>query len=123
MDAQEGNRRLGGPMCSLDFRADQVVYLLGPIFRLVSVLLRHLLTMEMAGMGTPPMYGDYEAQRHWMELTLHLPIRQWYWYDLPYWGLDYPPLTAYVSWLCGVMYVCLGFLILLDDDKSSVARG
>lgn len=79
--------------------------------------------MGMTGMGTPPMYGDYEAQRHWMELTLHLPIRQWYWYDLPYWGLDYPPLTAYVSWLCGVMYVCLGFLLLLDDDKSSVARG
>jgi alpha-1,3-glucosyltransferase len=46
--------------------------------------------------------GDYEAQRHWMELTLHLPIREWYWYDLEYWGLDYPPLTAYVSYLCGI---------------------
>ena len=45
--------------------------------------------------------GDYEAQRHWMELTLHLPIGDWYWYDLEYWGLDYPPLTAYVSWICG----------------------
>ncbi|KAG6831930.1 hypothetical protein H0H92_006531 [Tricholoma furcatifolium] len=56
-----------------------------------------------SGHGTPPMYGDYEAQRHWMELTLHLPVRQWYTYDLQYWGLDYPPLTAYVSWLCGVV--------------------
>ncbi|KAI0768999.1 ALG6, ALG8 glycosyltransferase family-domain-containing protein [Trametes elegans] len=56
-----------------------------------------------SGQGTPPMYGDYEAQRHWMELTIHLPIRQWYTYDLQYWGLDYPPLTAYVSWLCGVL--------------------
>lgn len=46
--------------------------------------------------------GDYEAQRHWMELTLHLPMRQWYTYDLEYWGLDYPPLTAYVSYLCGI---------------------
>lgn len=45
--------------------------------------------------------GDYEAQRHWMELTLHLPMGDWYWYDLEYWGLDYPPLTAYVSWVCG----------------------
>ncbi|KAI0354906.1 glucosyltransferase [Trametes cingulata] len=54
-----------------------------------------------SGQGTPPMYGDYEAQRHWMELTIHLPIRQWYTYDLRYWGLDYPPLTAYISWLCG----------------------
>ena len=45
--------------------------------------------------------GDFEAQRHWMELTYHLPIGDWYWYDLGYWGLDYPPLTAYVSWVCG----------------------
>ena len=53
------------------------------------------------------MFGDYEAQRHWMELTIHLPIRQWYTYDLPYWGLDYPPLTAYASWICGIVYVYL----------------
>ncbi|KAH9846376.1 ALG6, ALG8 glycosyltransferase family-domain-containing protein [Lenzites betulinus] len=56
-----------------------------------------------SGRDTPPMYGDYEAQRHWMELTVHLPVRQWYTYDLQYWGLDYPPLTAYVSWLCGIL--------------------
>ena len=43
------------------------------------------------------MFGDYEAQRHWMELTIHLPTREWYRYDLQYWGLDYPPLTAYAS--------------------------
>ena len=55
------------------------------------------------GAGTSPMYGDYEAQRHWMEITNHLPILQWYTYDLQYWGLDYPPLTAYHSWLCGLM--------------------
>ncbi|KAJ3791229.1 glucosyltransferase [Lentinula aff. detonsa] len=54
-----------------------------------------------SGENTPPMYGDYEAQRHWMEITVHLPIHQWYSYDLQYWGLDYPPLTAYVSWICG----------------------
>ena len=51
------------------------------------------------------MFGDYEAQRHWMELTIHLPTREWYRYDLQYWGLDYPPLTAYVSWACGIVYV------------------
>ena len=42
---------------------------------------------------------------HWMELTINLPIRDWYRStpenDLQYWGLDYPPLTAYHSWLCG----------------------
>lgn len=49
------------------------------------------------------MYGDYEAQRHWMEITTHLPISQWYFHDLQWWGLDYPPLTAYHSWLCGTI--------------------
>ncbi|KAH7100843.1 ALG6, ALG8 glycosyltransferase family-domain-containing protein [Auriculariales sp. MPI-PUGE-AT-0066] len=28
---------------------------------------------------------------------------EWYKYDLQYWGLDYPPLTAYVSWICGLV--------------------
>jgi alpha-1,3-glucosyltransferase len=57
------------------------------------------------GFNTPPMYGDFEAQRHWMEITIHLPLSKWYTYDLQYWGLDYPPLTAYHSWLLGKMYV------------------
>jgi alpha-1,3-glucosyltransferase len=47
------------------------------------------------------MHGDYEAQRHWMEITTQLPISQWYFHDLEWWGLDYPPLTAYHSWLLG----------------------
>jgi len=47
------------------------------------------------------MFGDYEAQRHWMEITTRLPISQWYFHDLQWWGLDYPPLTAYHSWLLG----------------------
>ena len=52
------------------------------------------------------MYGDYEAQRHWMELTTNLPVADWYRNttdnDLQYWGLDYPPLTAYHSYVVGV---------------------
>jgi alpha-1,3-glucosyltransferase len=47
------------------------------------------------------MYGDYEAQRHWMEVTTQLPVSQWYFHDLEWWGLDYPPLTAYHSWILG----------------------
>ncbi|VBB26468.1 unnamed protein product [Acanthocheilonema viteae] len=60
-----------------------------------------------SGHATPPMHGDFEAQRHWMEITYHLPINQWYVNssdnDLNYWGLDYPPLTAYHSWLLGTV--------------------
>lgn len=29
------------------------------------------------GMHTPPRYGDYEAQRHWMEITVNLPAAEW----------------------------------------------
>ena len=51
------------------------------------------------------MFGDYEAQRHWQEITLNLPVEKWYTNttdnDLRYWGLDYPPLTAYHSFALG----------------------
>uniref|UniRef100_A0AAQ6IRL7 Alpha-1,3-glucosyltransferase n=1 Tax=Anabas testudineus TaxID=64144 RepID=A0AAQ6IRL7_ANATE len=57
-----------------------------------------------SGAGKPPMFGDYEAQRHWQEVTSNLPLHEWYVNttdnDLNYWGLDYPPLTAYHSWIC-----------------------
>ncbi|KAK9404183.1 dolichyl pyrophosphate Man9GlcNAc2 alpha-C3-glucosyltransferase [Crotalus adamanteus] len=57
-----------------------------------------------SGAGKPPMYGDYEAQRHWQEITYNLPVKHWYFNtsdnNLQYWGLDYPPLTAYHSLLC-----------------------
>jgi alpha-1,3-glucosyltransferase len=56
-----------------------------------------------SGYEAPPMHGDFEAQRHWMELTIHLSPLQWYFYDLQWWGLDYPPLTAYHSWILGKM--------------------
>ncbi|KAF4458303.1 glucosyltransferase [Fusarium albosuccineum] len=54
-----------------------------------------------SGFHKPPMFGDYEAQRHWMEVTTQLPISEWYFHDLQWWGLDYPPLTAYHSWVLG----------------------
>jgi len=55
------------------------------------------------GLGKPPMHGDFEAQRHWLELTLHVPLKEWYFHDLQWWGLDYPPLTAYISLLFAKM--------------------
>jgi len=64
------------------------------------------LDFVLAGAAVPPKYGDYEAQRHWMEITVHTPVKQWYQNttdnDLRYWGLDYPPLTAYQSFVHGI---------------------
>ncbi|CAF2094982.1 unnamed protein product [Rotaria magnacalcarata] len=58
-----------------------------------------------SGYNKPPMFGDFEAQRHWMEVTVNLPINEWYQNsssnNLTYWGLDYPLLTAYHAYICG----------------------
>ncbi|KAF8950940.1 Glucosyltransferase-like protein [Haplosporangium bisporale] len=44
----------------------------------VAVLVRWAVSLgPYSGFATPPRFGDYEAQRHWMELTLHRPIREW----------------------------------------------
>ncbi|GAA6017013.1 hypothetical protein JCM11491_006129 [Sporobolomyces phaffii] len=86
-----------------------------------------------SGYATPPMRGDFEAQRHWISLTSSslssvsslaipftslsiplyhpepssnhtvVPVAEWYSHDLGYWGLDYPPLTAYHSYLLGLI--------------------
>ncbi|KAI9694673.1 MAG: Glucosyltransferase-like protein [Bathelium mastoideum] len=72
-----------------------------------------------SGFQKPPMHGDFEAQRHWMEVTTHLPISDWYCYDLQYWGLDYPPLTAYHSWILGK----IGSLISTDWFALFTSRG
>lgn len=75
---------------------------------LFAVLIRLAVSLHpYSGAGTPPMFGDYEAQRHWMEITVNLPVREWYRNstvnDLGYWGLDYPPLTAYQSFFHGIL--------------------
>lgn len=56
-----------------------------------------------SGFEQEPLHGDFEAQRHWLEITYHLPMKDWYFHDLQWWGLDYPPLTAYHSWFLGAI--------------------
>ncbi|GAA5830036.1 hypothetical protein JCM11251_006851 [Rhodosporidiobolus azoricus] len=83
-----------------------------------------------SGYADPPMRGDLEAQRNWLALTssslcshthvpflpfikLHappsppssnatVPPSEWYFHNTQYWGLDYPPLTAYHSYFLGL---------------------
>lgn len=76
-----------------------------------------------SGQATPPMYGDYEAQRHWQEVTVNLPISEWYFdtkdNNLAYWGLDYPPLTAYHSWVVGKMAMFIDpSYVKLNDSRG-----
>lgn len=72
----------------------------------VGVGLRTMISLHSySGQNKEPLFGDFEAQRHWQEVTVNLPIKDWYENttdnDLLYWGLDYPPLTAYHSFIVG----------------------
>lgn len=90
------------------------------ILILSAILLRSAVGLgSYSGQGQKPINGDFEAQRHWMEITINLPLKEWYYYDLQYWGLDYPPLTAYHSWLFGKV----GSLINSDWFQLDVSRG
>ena len=90
----------------------------------VSVMVRALVSLwDYSGKASPPMFGDYEAQRHWMEITVNLPINDWYRpcadNDLLYWGLDYPPLTAYTSFIFGsVARFLVPELVALRDSRG-----
>lgn len=74
------------------------------LITLLALLIRFCVGIgSYSGFNITPMFGDFEAQRHWLEVTLNLPMKDWYFYDLQYWGLDYPILTAYHSLLLGYM--------------------
>ena len=58
-----------------------------------------------SGEGDYPRYGDFEAQRHWMEITIIIPVQDWYTNSRlnrgDYWPLDYPPISGYHSYILG----------------------
>lgn len=60
-----------------------------------------------SGEGASPKHGDFEAQRHWMELTTNLNVSDWYTNStanpLSYWPMDYPPMSGYHSYICGLV--------------------
>ncbi|KAJ5198230.1 CAZyme family GT57 [Penicillium cinerascens] len=104
LDAGDGKQTPTFPLVSFLWaaRAGVSQWLILPLVLMAVGLFRWAVTLwGYSGFQVPPMYGDFEAQRHWMEITQHLPMAKWYLYDLQYWGLDYPPLTAYHSWLFG----------------------
>eukprot|EP00792_Barthelona_sp_PAP020_P004552 TRINITY_DN2199_c0_g1_i1.p1 TRINITY_DN2199_c0_g1~~TRINITY_DN2199_c0_g1_i1.p1 ORF type:complete len:469 (+),score=78.76 TRINITY_DN2199_c0_g1_i1:33-1409(+) len=69
---------------------------------LISVMVKIFVSMHpYSGKGNQPELGDFEAQRHWLEITNGLDLDEWYKYSEDYWRLDYPPLTAYHSLFLG----------------------
>ncbi|MES1912116.1 MAG: hypothetical protein MHM6MM_004445 [Cercozoa sp. M6MM] len=57
-----------------------------------------------SGQNDAPRYGDFEAQRHWMEITVQQPLQQWYRVSEDWWRLDYPPLSAFFAYLLGCLF-------------------
>jgi len=106
--------------------------LLGLLVVTFGLTLRAMVSRHpYSGQGKPPMFGDFEAQRHWQEVTVNLPVSEWYFNttnnDLMYWGLDYPPLTAYHSFVVGKLaewvdpgYVALGSSRGIEDASHKV---
>jgi len=103
---------------SNDFLLWLIIIQLALLIRLQAGLHPH------SGMNDAPLYGDYEAQRHWIEITSHVPLGDWYrgvelGNELSYWGLDYPPLTALHSFLMGkVYYAWQHWMCSLPEIKS-----
>ncbi len=48
-----------------------------PIIVLAVVLRLTIGLFGHSGQGKPPMFGDFEAQRHWMEITTAIPMHEW----------------------------------------------
>eukprot|EP01087_Luapelamoeba_hula_P008806 TRINITY_DN2229_c0_g1_i1.p1 TRINITY_DN2229_c0_g1~~TRINITY_DN2229_c0_g1_i1.p1 ORF type:complete len:419 (+),score=42.23 TRINITY_DN2229_c0_g1_i1:237-1493(+) len=98
-------------------------YLLALVFALLLFVRLLIAIHPHSGAGLGPMYGDYEAQRHWMEITYNLPVEEWYNHtennNLQYWGLDYPPLTAYHSYLMA----CVGHFLEPASMTLHKSRG
>lgn len=76
-----------------------------------------------SGQASPPMFGDFEAQRHWMEVTRYVALRDWYrdtpYNRLQYWGLDYPPGAAYLA----RGFAALADLTVPELVEPGVSRG
>jgi alpha-1,3-glucosyltransferase len=88
-------------MSSNHSRASSSIYKWTSVLFLALLCRLALFHAPHSGQATPPMFGDYEAQRHWMDVTLHVPLINWYrnasGNNLQYWGLDYPPGAAFLA--------------------------
>lgn len=77
------------------------------IIIILAILLRVLVGLgAYSGAADYPNYGDFEAHRNWMSITVNRHIHSWYEeYDaIPWWRIDYPPVAAYLSFFFGFIY-------------------
>ncbi|KAF4771611.1 hypothetical protein HAV15_004365 [Penicillium sp. str.  len=113
----EGKQSPAFPLVSFLWaaRAGVSQWLILPLVLMAVGLFRWAVSLwGYSGFQVPPMHGDFEAQRHWMEITTHLPLAKWYTYDLQYWAgcserciYPYLPFIAELSWPPADLAACL----------------
>ena len=79
------------------------------LINIFSILLKTLIGIyDYNGENKKPKFGNFETQRHWMEITINLNIKNWYTDSLEnskdYWPIDYPPLSSYHSFIFGYFF-------------------
>ena len=61
----------------------------------------------------------FDAHRARSQVTIGVDISEWYTYDVQYWGIDYPPLTAYISYVFGRLAELLEpEMVALDHSRG-----
>jgi len=72
-----------------------------------------------SGEADYPHYGDLEAHRNWMSITLNRNIRNWYEEieEESWWRIDYPPIATYLSYIFGK--TCQS----IEPDAMRIQRG
>jgi alpha-1,3-glucosyltransferase len=87
---------------------------------ILAIVLRVMIGLgSYSGEADHPHYGDFEAHRNWMSITLNRNMRNWYEEigEEPWWRIDYPPVAAYLSYIFGKIYQSI------EPDAMRIQRG
>ena len=106
VDSKRDSKELLFIYNKLENSTNSQVFFLSLSIHFIAILIKTLVgRFGYSGEGDSPRYGDFEAQRHWMEITINIPVQDWYTNTAlnrgDYWPLDYPPMSGYHSYLLG----------------------
>ena len=106
VDSKKNSKELLFIYNKLENSTNSQVFFLSLSIHFIAILIKILVgRFGYSGEGDSPKYGDFEAQRHWMEITINIPVQDWYTNTAlnrgDYWPLDYPPMSGYHSYLLG----------------------
>ena len=106
IDSKNNSKELIFIYNKLENSTNLQLFFLSLSIHFIAILIKILVgQFGYSGEGDSPKFGDFEAQRHWMEITINIPVQDWYTNSKnnrgDYWPLDYPPMSGYHSYLLG----------------------